>query len=462
MGTLRSHPGETLAGGTFITDEATGRPLLRHWRAIVLDGPSAGHEVTLGGVTAIVGSARGADLVLDDARVSRRHAELVPLEDGLRVVDLDSKNGTFVGTKRVKETFVSAGSALRFGRTRVRIEAADAPFEPDAEQKFGALRAKSAAMCAVFGLLQRAAAGDSAILIEGEAGTGKNALAREVHAQSRRRAGPLVIVDCSEIEPDLLASELFGHRRGAFSGARSDRVGALEAAARGTVVLEEIGALPAKLQPALLRALEQRRIVRVGEVQPRAIDVRVVCTSSRPLADEVTARRFRADVYQRLSVVRCRVPALRERKEDIAPLAKEILKEARASGRALALAADETRKLLEHSWPGNLRELRAVLTEAAAEGELPPLSKRPRTLWGDRGDNGAARSAARGLAVADLYGKPFSEARDLALARFERAYLEEGLARNGGNVSHFAKQAGVARGYVHRLMRRNDVRRGAS
>jgi DNA-binding NtrC family response regulator len=473
-------PSDTALEGSLVTDAVSGRAYLRTWRIVVVDGPHAGREVSLGHATAFVGSAKGLDLVLDDPRVSRRHAELVPAEDGVRVRDLESRNGTYVGQKRVADAFLGAGALVRVGRTKLRLEAVDAPFDPGGEERFGPLRAKSAAMQQVFSLLRRASPLDATILLEGETGVGKEVLAETIHQQSARKTGPFVIFDCGSVAPELIASELFGHRRGAFTGAVSDRVGIFEAARGGTVFLDEIGELDLKLQPTLLRALESRQVRRVGEVEQRPIDVRVLCATNRSLKEEVDAKRFRADLFHRLAVVRCRIPSLRERREDIPLLVDELLK--RLGRKPSAVDPATMRTLMRHAWPGNVRELRNVLEQAAALSgdkldvalDVDAGAPAPATLSGAGGSSSVHRSrggtqhgsqhgshhgASRGLAIDDLMGQPYREARDEALARFEAAYLKAGLAKHDGNVSAFARDSGIARNYLHRLLRRNGIRR---
>src|SRR5262245_22729976 len=268
---------------------------------------------------AAIGSHASNDLVLDDRTVSRFHCEIRIDAEGTHVLDLDSRNGTCVDGLRIKEAWLREGSLLRVGKSSVRFQVANEVnrLPVSARTDFGVLCGHSVAMRIVFEQLERAAANDDNVLMEGDTGTGKEGAARALHDQGPRRQGPFVIVDCGAVPAGILESELFGHERGAFTGATERRVGAFEAAAAGTLVLDEIGELPLDLQPKLLRVLEQRQIRRLGTNQHVPVDVRVIAATNRDLRGEVNAGRFRSDLYFRLAVLRIALPPLRARPEDI-------------------------------------------------------------------------------------------------------------------------------------------------
>lgn len=330
---------------------------------------------------------------------------------------------------------------------------------PDA--RLGRLWAASASMRRVLTVLEEVAATDTTVLITGETGTGKELAAEAIHGASRRKDASYVVVDCAGMPKELIESELFGHVRGAFTGASSDRPGAFEAAAGGTVFIDEIGELPLDLQPRLLRVLESRQIRRVGSSEPRRVDVRIIAATHKDLESEVRRGTFREDLFFRLNVVRVPIPPLRERPEDIALLARSFLAEAsRGRKQPLELLGDAEATLLSQRWPGNARQLRNVIESAAALSdralrlpaelsraqEPPPAPARAAPMEG-------------GSITAPLWqGKGFREAKDAVLADFERGYLEQLLKDHGGNVSEAARAAGIHRNILHRLLARHRRR----
>jgi DNA-binding NtrC family response regulator len=290
-------------------------------------------------------------------------------------------------------------------------------------------------MRALFALLEKAAAADSTVLLEGESGTGKEVLAEALHRASARAERPFVVVDCGALAANLVESELFGHEKGAFTGADRARAGALEEADGGTLFLDEIGELAPEHQVKLLRVLEAREVRRVGAVRPRPVDLRVVAASHRRLDRLVAAGQFRADLYYRLAVIKVHVPALRERAEDILPLARRFVAElAPAVDPSALLSEPLARALGAHPWPGNVRELRNVMQRLLVAGELATGVRAP-------------------AAPAE-----YEAARRQALDDFEREYCRAILAHAGGNVSRAAAAAGLSRQMLHRLLRRHDLR----
>jgi DNA-binding NtrC family response regulator len=308
-------------------------------------------------------------------------------------------------------------------------------------------------MRALLATLQKAAASDATVLLEGETGTGKEGSAEAIHRASHRRDGPFVVVDCGAIPSQLLESELFGSERGAYTGAVTSRTGAFEAASGGTIFLDEIGELHIDLQPKILRALERRHVKRVGANEYRPADVRVIAATNRALRAEVEAKRFRSDLYYRLAVVRIKLPPLRERSADIPLLVEHVLS---SLGVADLPESDALRsepfleKLLRYPWPGNIRQLRNYIERCVALGEanLPPGLDTTPPPPPD------ASSPPAEISVAE----PLRVARQRWTNTFERAYLESVLAHHHNNVAAAARTAGVDRIYFYRLLWKHGLR----
>jgi transcriptional regulator with PAS, ATPase and Fis domain len=295
-------------------------------------------------------------------------------------------------------------------------------------------------MSQVFALLQRAAASNATVLLEGETGTGKEAAAKSIHSRSARRGKPFIVVDCGALPPSLIEGELFGHRRGAFTGAAVAREGLLAAASGGTLFLDEIGELPLKLQPKLLGALERRQIKPVGDSKYVPIDVRVIAATNRDLRAELRAGRFRSDLYYRLAVLQIHLPPLRQRREDLLPLVERFLRELGASDAERKPMRGEEFKaqLARHSWPGNARELRNYVERCLAlNAPAPIVITRPEEK-----------------AWADITCQPLRAARVV----FEKHYLQELLDRHSHNVTAASCAAGVGRANLYRLLWRHKLR----
>jgi two-component system response regulator GlrR len=396
-----------------------------------------------------VGSDPANELVIDDRTVSRFHCEIRVDEEGARVTDLGSRNGTIVDGVRVQEGYLRDGSLINLGRAVVQFQyGAESNRLPLSErQSFGNMTGRSAAMRSTFAILERVATSDATILLEGETGTGKSIAAEAVHEASPRREHPFVIVDCGAIPANLLESELFGHEKGSFTGADTRRRGAFEEASGGTIFLDEIGELPLELQPKLLRVLESKAIRRIGTNTQQPVDVRVLAATNRDLRAEVNAGRFRPDLYFRLAVVKVRLPSLRQRPEDLPVLAEGIL-------RRLGAKDDQLRELLtpsfvallqRNAWAGNVRELRNYLERCLVFMEPQPTGE-----WHEEAPAAGATAVDSSI--------PYADARQLAVQRFEKAYVEDLLARHGGKVSVAAEAAGIARVYLYRLMSKHGVR----
>jgi DNA-binding NtrC family response regulator len=423
---------------------------IRRFRLRIVAGPGAGAVHTSDGARVAVGTHESAQLRLEDRTVSRFHCEISVADERAEVRDLGSRNGTIVDGVPVFHAALRDGSVLTLGHTQLRFELArDHVQVPLSEnERFGTMVGRSPAMRALFARLERVATTEATVLVEGETGTGKEAVAESIHRESPRRDGPFIVVDCGALPHDLLDSELFGHEKGSFTGATGRRDGALEVASGGTLFLDEIGELPGDLQPKLLRALERREIKRVGSNDYAPIDVRVIAATNRNLRVEVNERRFRPDLYYRLAVVELRLPPLRERTEDLPVLTEHILASLGAAGRpeAEALRTPEVLAELErHGWPGNVRELRNYLERCLALREPLPLR-----------DEGGAPSAGESVPIAA--DRPLREARELWTRHCEGRYVAELLRESGGNVAAAARAAGVDRIHFYRLLWRHGLR----
>ncbi len=290
---------------------------------VVIDGPSRGARAQVKNGFARVGSGAGSDLSLADFTVSRVHCELRVQPSGIAIKDCESTNGTFVEGVKIRDAEVEPGAVVRVGRSVFRIEAVgSSSVLPISDNDcFGELVGASLEMRQVYAILERIAGTNATLLIGGETGTGKDVAARSLHAASSRASGPFVPVDCGAIPENLIESELFGHVRGAFSGAVGDRQGVFEEAHGGTLFLDEIGEMPLPVQSKLLRAIETRSVRRVGANTERPVDVRIVAATNRPLAVCANQGTFREDLYYRLAVIEVTLPPLRSRTEDIPRLA---------------------------------------------------------------------------------------------------------------------------------------------
>ena len=399
------------------------------------------------------GTAADTALGLKDETVSGYHMRLTAADGGVRVSDLGSTNGSFVGDVRIEHGTVPPGSMLRLGRTMMLIGAgAAAVVELHDEDRLGELRGQTQTMRRLMTQVRRAAQSNVAVLLIGESGTGKELLARAVHDASPRAQAPFVTVDCGAITPSLVASELFGHEKGSFTGATHTKIGAFERANTGTLFLDEVGELPPELQSNLLGALERRRFCRVGGQKEVSVDLRVVAATNRDLRANVNAGRFRLDLYYRLAVVTLDVPPLRERAKDIPLLVAHFAAEEDFDGPLSALISDATMtELLAYRWPGNVRELRNYVQATVAMGHTPlPGLDAPEPSGSELED---LRSG-----FASLDDLPYGEARTALLHEFEVHYLAQRLKRSGGNVTQAARDAGMARSHLNEIIRRHGIR----
>jgi transcriptional regulator with GAF, ATPase, and Fis domain len=427
---------------------ATGGHVRLRTRALrieVVAGVGAGQVATLPGPEVRIGSGRDVDMVLLDPAVSRHHLTLRADAHGLRVVDAGSRNGTVLDGMRIIDAYARQDSVIVVGNSSLRLRVlADVIELPlSSRERFGGMLGKSIAMRRLFTVLERVAPSDDTVLVEGETGTGKELVAEAIHEESERAANAFVVFDCSAVASNLIESELFGHVRGAFTGALADRMGAFEAADGGTLFLDEIGELPLDLQPKLLRALERFEVRPVGSNTVRRIDVRIVAATNRNLPEECARGRFREDLWYRLAVVRVSLPPLRERVDDIPLLAQHFAHALNRSGGVdHVLTAETLQGLASRAWPGNVRELRNAVARILRFGAADTGGPAPVMLPGPSID----------------FNVPLMVARDRIAAEFEEAYLREALRRADGNATLASEIAGVNRKFMQRAIKRYGLR----
>jgi DNA-binding NtrC family response regulator len=406
----------------------------------ILSGPDVGKSAKMDKPLYRIGSHESNDLVLTDDSVSKHHLEIAVAPDGYRIVDLSSSNGTFMGGVKIGEVTIVEPVTLSIGTTTIRV--APAPIEAEVpastRTSFGSVLGRSVAMRELFEQLDAVAKSDCSVLIEGETGTGKEQVAESIHNESPRKDGAFVVVDCGALLGELMESELFGHAKGAFTGADQERKGLLQMADGGTVFLDEIGEMPVALQAKLLGVIERRKVTPLGTSTARSIDVRVIAATNRNLAREVNEGRFRSDLFFRLAVVRLRVPPLRERLDDIPMLVEAFLvnlKDREGDHIPTQLSPIELARLSAQPWVGNVRELRNAVERSALKigGPNAPAEPDPERP------------------------EAFIKARDRFVGEFERRYLSDMLERCDLNVSEAARQAGVDRRNFQRLLRRHQI-----
>jgi DNA-binding NtrC family response regulator len=384
-----------------------------------------------------VGKDRANDVVIDDAFVSAHHLRLELRGGRWRVRDLGSTNGTLLAGLRVTDAELPIGAPIALGDAELLLESA-APERGGAASAFEGMVSGEPAMRQVFELIERVAPSAAPVTILGETGTGKELVARALHRLSGRRDGAFIPVNCSAIAETLIESELFGHEKGAFSGAERLRKGAFEEAHGGTLFLDEIGELPVDLQPKLLRALELGEVKRVGASRPLGVDVRIVAATHRDLRAQVRAGKFREDLYYRLCVVPITIPPLRGRRGDARALVEHFLGRAAPRGLALRFSDEALEKLEGYDWPGNVRQLRNVVQRALlfrGEGLVIPASA-------VTFDDARAAPSAAGSDDDVLY------VRGLTLEDIEREAIRLSLRRHRGKRSAVVKELAIAKSTV--------------
>jgi DNA-binding NtrC family response regulator len=418
-------------------------------------GKASERSLELEGERIRVGSHRSNELLLGDRLVSRFHCVLTLDRGAWTVTDSDSLNGTMLLGVRVRDAILPPGECeLALGDSVVRVTqlSPEKVTRVPELSRFGELRGRTLAMRQVFSVLERVAPSDVTVLVQGESGTGKELVASELVRRSPRAQRPFLTLDCGSISPSLVESELFGHVKGAFTGADRARVGAFEAANGGTIFLDEIGEMPLEMQPKLLRALENREIRRAGENETRRVDVRVIAATNRNLEREVNRGRFREDLYFRLSVFTVRLPPLRERADDIPDLVRAFLERMGASEHERLFTPQVLAELARHDWPGNVRELRNYIERAIVLQDATEASRNSPVT-----DDSVAEAAPR-----PSIDVPFKTAKEQLIADFERSYLEQLMVWAGRNVSRASRKAKLDRMYLHRLLHRYDIKRDPS
>lgn len=428
MSRFGERPTATVASGT--------KTKLQPVRLLVVEGPDRGKQSEVREGTALIGTLADSNLALTDPTVSRRHAQVSLLGARLRVKDLESKNGTKYFGAKVSTIEVPVGATIEVGTTRVALLPAEVPedvLSPSSELA-RVLHGRSPRMRRLFAEIERAAPTDAPVLIRGETGSGKECVARAIHGCSARASGPLVVLDCTSVQANLVQSTLFGHVKGAFTGAVKESPGALEEADGGTLFLDEVAELPLEMQPAFLRALDTQTYCRVGENRVRKSNFRILAATHHDLEELVREGRFHKGLYYRVAGLVLEVPPLRERPEDV-PLLVELF--AQRKGGVLRLSSSAAAAMCAYPWPGNVRELRNAVERAMALG---------------------TESVLPGLEPSRDSSFDFHRAREVAIKAFERTYLESLLERNRGSISAAAREAGLARSYFYELLAAHGLR----
>lgn len=415
-----------------------------------------------------IGAMEDNDLVLDDDTVSRNHCKIFREGDHYMIADRTSTNGTLVNRVRIREAYLRENCTITCGNTDIKFQPIDEQLRivPSDRERYGEIIGRHRSMREIYAILEKIAPTDTTVVIEGETGTGKEVVARTVHQQSRRKGGPFMVFDCGAVPENLIESELFGHEKGAFTGAISTRRGIFEMGNGGTVFLDELGELQLDLQPKLLRVLEQREVKRVGGTKPLKVDVRIVAATNRNLEEEVRAGRFREDLFYRLTVVRLLLPPLRDRRDDIELLAHHFLAQGRFNqdhlgGRKVtAFAPDVLEHLRSYEWPGNVRELHNVVERAVnfAEGDTIELADLPDHIAHIRGPV-LSEKTSPGIEMPPprVPEGRFKEVKERWVASFEEDYVAALLKKNKGNISHAAKEADIDRKYFRKLMKKYGI-----
>jgi DNA-binding NtrC family response regulator len=383
------------------------------------------------------------DLVLADPGVSAVHLYMQRQQERVHVRDSGSTNGTWLGPHRVTEIELAPGAEIMLGDTRLRLDLDDGaePAVVSPDESFGELVGESTTMRELFATLARVAPKNIGLLLQGETGTGKEEIARALHDRSPRAGAPFVVIDATSLPDTLAEALLFGHEKGAFTGATERRIGLFEAAHRGTVFLDEIGELPAGLQA---------KFVRVGGSTPIKVDVRVIAATHRDLRNEIDAGRFREDLYFRIAQLRVQIPPLRDRLEDIPILCRKLLASI-AGDREVLIEQAAVAHLGTQPWPGNVRELRNVLARAAAlcaDGIIRRVDV--------AGEGVGFRGMREERSALDLSGT-FAPAKERAVQRFEAAYLSALMKRCGGNLSKASREADLARHHLRDLLKKRGL-----
>lgn len=409
-----------------------------------LGGPGAGggghRSLKVGPGAYLIGASPDCDLIVDDPAVSRRHMRVSLAPEGVLVEDLESRNGTFYLGQKVGKITLALGSRIRIGETEIEFVSDKEDFEGTQSSgldSYGGLHGSSPSMRRLFTLMKRLEGSLVSVLVEGESGTGKELIARALHENSPVKSGPFVALNCGALDRSLVRSELFGHKKGAFTGAFGESTGAFAEAEGGTLFLDEIGELPLDIQPVLLRVLESGAYSRVGETRSRPSKVRIIAATHRSLKEDVQEGLFRSDLYYRLMVVTLHAPPLSERSEDIPLL---VIKLSEFLGLPPPSEA-VVQALCRRKFPGNVRELKHALLAYQAVGELP---------FGTESKSGDELDCA--LRAFLNPSRPYAEQKEALIDRMTRIYLADLMKMTEGNRSEAARIAELQRGYVRRLL----------
>ncbi|MBI4411572.1 MAG: sigma 54-interacting transcriptional regulator [Deltaproteobacteria bacterium] len=372
----------------------------------------------------LIGSNPECDIVIRDKYVSGRHCRIAPGDGGFLLEDLNSTNGTYIGETKIHHTALKPKTSFVIGKTKIFFDStvASEPVVPMEQNHFCGLVGQAESMRALYTKISRVAATDQTVLISGETGSGKELVAWAVHELSPRKERPYVILNCGAISSNLIESELFGHEKGAFTGAHSRRAGAFEQANGGALFLDEVGELPLELQPKLLRVLENRTIRRVGGDAEIPVDVRVIAATHRNLSEQARKGLFREDLFFRLFVIPLSVPPLRERPEDIPLLAEYFIHQASPKS-PLAFSRKALEKLAEYAWPGNIRELKNVILRSLVFCDGPEIS----------------------ATHIELMGEEVKTGDQMDLDRVEKEKILEALDKTGDNKTKAADLLGIAK-----------------
>lgn len=452
----------------FVNNRASSRRL-RKIKLVVLEGADQGREFIIEKSKVYLGRSSVNDIQLTDKSISSTHLELRAEEEGYLLRDMGSTNGTTLQGCRLRELYINPGVPFKVGSSTLKLSPLDEEIEIplSEEERFGGVIGRSVPMREVFATLAKVAPTELTVLVEGDTGTGKERVARAIHESSRRKNKPYVVLDCSAIPKDLMESYVFGHEKGAFTGAVAQRVGAFEAADGGTLFLDEIGELDLSLQPKLLRVLENREYKRVGSHRTQRADVRVVAATNRDLRAMVNEGTFREDLYFRLSIVNIQLPSLAQRRDDLPLLVEHFLAEAalgRSDGAKLRLTADAFDAILAYSWPGNVRELKNVIIRAASLSSTPVIERAELHLRGQLFAQPQAERAEPALSASqpspfeiDL-DQDFKDAKQALVERFEAEYLKALIDKYDGNISQASRATGLTRYHLRELLKKYDLK----
>jgi len=451
---------EESAGRTVFIPKGKNYKVLVSSRLMVVKGPDLDCELIAEKERITIGRSKSCDMTLEDPAVSNLHAEFITIENGRLIRDLQSSNGVYFKGHRVNELFLQPGTIFQIGNDHVRFDPLKKhnkiPFSR--RNNFGKALGCSIKIREIFSVLEKVATSELGLLLYGDTGTGKELLSSAVHGYSFRKNRPFVVFDCGAVSDKLIESTLFGHEKGAFTGAESLHHGVFEEADGGTLFLDEIGELDLALQPKLLRVLESKEIQRVGGVERIPVDVRIIAATNRDLRKMVEEDKFREDLLYRLSVVEVQIPPLRERIDDIPFLVEHFVEEGNRVREELGMAPvqldDQALDLLiSHPWPGNVRELRNIIERALylAETEAVGRQELHLNLFG---------SDEQPLLKANLL-EPYKKAKARLVERFERQYLMKLMQEHEGNLTRAAKHAGLVRHHLRELCKRYGVPCGA-